>query len=44
MQGCDYQGWGQIRIFICVFVFEFSVFVFDILKRPAFVFVLDPCI
>ena len=34
------QRCGQIRIRICVF--EFSVFVFDFLKRPVFVF--DPCI
>ena len=34
------QGWGQIRICICVFVFESSVFVFDFFRRPVFVF--DP--
>ena len=27
-----YQGWGQRRICICVFVFESSVFVFDFLR------------
>ena len=43
-------GWGQIHvlIFICVLVFESSVFVFVFysLKRHVFVFVsaFDPCI
>ena len=40
--GSPPQWWGQIRICICVFVFESSVFVFDFYKRPVFVF--DPCI
>ena len=27
-----WQGWGQLRICICVFVFESSVVVFDLKK------------
>ena len=40
------QRWGQVRICICIFIFESSIFVFvsvfDFIIRPVIVFVLVP--